>query len=85
MALCTLVPTPYHSAFQARNGICEGNIVKMFPQLFVLPDPVFSKCEGNQRNAPWLGLTIIKDMTRKGLDDVDGGILSPREGNRCRR
>ena len=30
--------------------------------------------------APWLGLTIIKSMMRKGLDYENGTILDPRYG-----
>jgi uncharacterized protein (DUF2147 family) len=64
-----------------RNGIYEGAIVKMFLKPTDPPNPVCSKCQGDQQGAPWLGLTIIKGMTRKGLDYEGGTILDPRNGN----
>src|SRR5260370_37991322 len=62
------------------NGIYEGAIVKMFLKLGDPPNPLCTKCVGDQQNAPWLGLTIIKGMERKGLDYEHGTILDPRYG-----
>ena len=65
-----------------RNGVYEGRLVKAFP-----PKPgepffkVCSKCAGEQKNAPMMGLTIIKGMKRHGLEYEDGSILDPRDGN----
>lgn len=39
------------------------------------------KCEGQQKGAPVLGLTFIKDMKRSGLQYRDGTILDPRDGS----
>jgi hypothetical protein len=47
-----------------RNGPYEGAIVKMFLKPNDPPNPVCAKCEGEQKDAPWLGLTIIKGMER---------------------
>jgi Uncharacterized protein conserved in bacteria (DUF2147) len=44
------------------------------------PNPVCAKCTGDQQGAPWLGLTIIKGMVRKGLEYETGSILDPRYG-----
>ncbi len=63
-----------------RNGTYEGAIVKMFLKPGDPPNPLCTKCEGDQQNAPWLGLTIIKGMERKGLDYEHGTILDPRYG-----
>ena len=63
-----------------RNGIYEGAIVKMFLKPGDPPNPVCAKCEGEQQNAPWLGLTLIKNMDRKGLEYANGTILDPRYG-----
>jgi uncharacterized protein (DUF2147 family) len=63
-----------------RNGAYEGAIVKMFLKPGDPPNPVCAKCEGDQQNAPWLGLTIIKGMVRKGLEYDGGTILDPRYG-----
>jgi uncharacterized protein (DUF2147 family) len=58
----------------------EGSIVRMFMKPNDPPNPICEKCAGDQQGAPWLGLTIIKSMTRKGLDYEGGTILDPRYG-----
>jgi uncharacterized protein (DUF2147 family) len=62
------------------NGTYEGSIVRMFMKPGEPLNPICEKCEGDQHNAPWLGLTIIKGMMRKGLDYESGTILDPRYG-----
>jgi uncharacterized protein (DUF2147 family) len=62
------------------NGVYEGAIVKMFLKPGDPPSPVCAKCAGDQQGAPWLGLTIIKGMVRKGLEYESGSILDPRYG-----
>jgi hypothetical protein len=65
-----------------RNGAYEGQIVKMFPKPG--QDPATwrcTKCEGEQKDAPVLGLTFIKAMKRQGLAYENGKILDPRDGS----
>ena len=65
-----------------RNGAYEGQIVKMFPKPG--EDPASwrcTKCEGEQKDAPVLGITFIKGMKRQGLAYEDGKILDPRDGS----
>ena len=50
------------------NGTYEGAIARMFTKPGEPTNPLCTKCVGDQQNAPWLGLTIIKGMERKGLD-----------------
>jgi uncharacterized protein (DUF2147 family) len=59
----------------------EGTIVKMFIESGQDPNPRCDKCSGDQKGTPWLGLTIIKGMERKGLDYENGSILDPRYGS----
>jgi uncharacterized protein (DUF2147 family) len=64
------------------NGTYEGSIVRMFMKPGEDLNPVCTKCQGDQQGAPWLGLTIIKGMVRKGLDYESGNILNPVDGNK---
>ncbi len=63
------------------NGTYEGTIAKMFMKPGEDPNPRCDDCRGDQKGAPWLGLTIIKGMQRKGLDFKNGSILDPRNGD----
>ena len=45
------------------------------------PNPICTHCTGDQKNAPSLGLTIIKGMQRTGLVYQNGSILDPRDGS----
>ena len=62
-------------------GAFDGTIVKMFMEPGEDPNPHCNQCAGDQKGAPWLGLTIIKGMQRKGLDYENGTILDPRDGD----
>lgn len=67
--------------FVEKNGLYEGRFVKLFKQ----PGErqVFQtcqKCPGDQKDAPMLGLTIVKGMKRDGNSYTDGSILDPRDG-----
>jgi uncharacterized protein (DUF2147 family) len=68
--------------FTEVDGLYQGRLVKMFKQ----PGEqrlvtVCSKCAGKQKDAPMLGLTIIKDMRRDGNKYESGTILDPRDGS----
>jgi uncharacterized protein (DUF2147 family) len=63
------------------GGAYEGAIAKMFMKPEEDPNPTCTKCTGDQKNTPWLGLTIIKGMVRKGLEYEKGTILDPSAGN----
>ena len=64
-----------------RNGVYEGAIVKIFFKPGEDQNWVCDKCEGAERGAPVLGMTLIKGMRRKGDAYEDGTIMDPRDGS----
>jgi uncharacterized protein (DUF2147 family) len=63
------------------DNVYEGGIAKMFLKPGEDPNPICVRCTGDQKNAPSLGLVIIKGMQRKGLVYQNGSILDPRDGH----
>jgi uncharacterized protein (DUF2147 family) len=64
------------------GGVYVGRIVKIFPQPGENPSDLrCTQCRGDQKNAPVLGIVLIKGLRRDGQSYEGGSILDPRDGS----
>jgi uncharacterized protein (DUF2147 family) len=62
------------------NGEFRGKVEKLFREPGEEPNPVCSKCEGERKDQPIVGMTILTGMKADG-DQYNGGrILDPSNG-----
>ena len=64
-----------------QDGVYVGRLSKLFLEPNDDPNPVCTRCSGDKRNQPILGLIFIEGMKQSGLDYEDGTILDPDTGD----
>jgi uncharacterized protein (DUF2147 family) len=67
--------------FFEQDGVYAGAIAKIFPPPGATAEEICTKCPGDQKGAPTIGLVIVNGMQRKGLSYENGTILDPRDGS----
>ena len=67
---------------EERDGEFVGTVVKVFST--TAPNPVCERCEGELRNRPVVGMTILRGLRGLGGEYDGGTILDPDEGRTYR-
>ena len=63
------------------GDVLIGRIVKVMPKPGDPANPICDKCDGPEKNQPYLGMTILKGFKHDGDEWNGGTILDPRSGN----
>ena len=64
-----------------QNGKLYGKIIKIFPGSGRDPKELCTKCEGNLKNKPILGMVFLTDFTKQADGTwKNGKVLDPKDG-----
>jgi uncharacterized protein (DUF2147 family) len=62
-----------------QNGVLTGKVKEVL-QSDQGPNPICKECEGDRKNQPVTGMTIVWDMKKNGDEWSGGKILDPKNG-----
>ncbi len=73
-------------AIWEEDGRLFGRIESLFRQPGEDPNPLCDQCDGERKDQPIIGMTILWDLRRDGNEYSGGHILDPNNGRtyRCR-
>lgn len=63
-----------------KDGILYGKIVYLYPREGREENPKCTKCSGDRKNQPLVGLQIVRGMKWDGEEWEDGTIVDPENG-----
>ncbi len=66
------------------DGEIFGSIESLFRKPQQNPNPLCTKCKGNLRNKPIIGLTILQNLKQDENQWTGGSVLDPENGNTYR-
>jgi len=68
------------------NGELQGVVEKVFSPPTESEHPICDKCEGERKDKPVIGMTIMSGLKKTGDEYTGGQILDPAEGKtyKCR-
>lgn len=63
------------------NGVFEGKVEKIYDQPGDDPQHLCKECEGERRDKPIIGMTILWGLKKDGEQYAGGEILDPKNGS----
>jgi uncharacterized protein (DUF2147 family) len=63
------------------NGVFEGKVEKIYHQPGDDPEHLCKECEGERKDKPIIGMTILWGLKKDGEQYTGGEILDPKNGS----